>query len=142
MYGDSKEFYKAVGTMDTQIGKIWNAIKYREKHFNEDWLIIITTDHGRDEKTGKGHGGQTERQRNTWIVTNYHNLNNYAQYCQPAIVDIMPTIARYMNINISSKKIREINGIPLLGKVSIGDIPKRNTFSELSINSTSFHATL
>lgn len=122
MYGDSKEFYKAVSMLDTQIGKIWNAIKYRRKHFNEDWLIIITTDHGRDENTGKGHGGQTERQRNTWIVTNYHNLNNYAQCCQPAIVDIMPTIARFMNITISPERIREMDGIPLLGKVSIADI--------------------
>lgn len=122
MYGDSKEFYNAVSMMDNQIGKIWNAIEYRKKHFNEDWLIIITTDHGRDEKTGKGHGGQTQRQRNTWIATNYHDLNNYAQYYQPAIVDIMPTIARFMNINIPAGRMRETDGIPLIGKVSIADV--------------------
>jgi len=122
MYGESKEFYNAVSMMDNQIGKIWNAIEYRKKHFNEDWLIIITTDHGRDEKTGKGHGGQTQRQRNTWIATNYHDLNNYAQYYQPAIVDIMPTIARFMNINILAGRMRETDGIPLIGKVSIADV--------------------
>ncbi len=127
MYGDSKKFYDAVGMMDNQVGKIWNAIQYRKKHFNEDWLIIITTDHGRDEQTGKGHGGQTPRQRNTWIVTNYRNLNNYAQYYQPCIIDIMPTIARFMNVNLSVKRAREIDGIPLIGKISIANV-SINTF--------------
>ncbi len=122
MYGDSQKFYDAVSIMDKQIGKIWDAVQYRKKHFKEDWLIIITTDHGRDEQTGKGHGGQSQRQRNTWIVTNYHNLNNYALYYQPAIVDIMPTIARFMNINISAERMREVDGIPLIGKVSIADV--------------------
>ncbi len=122
MYGDSKEFYKAAEMMDTQIGKIWNAVQYRQKHFNEDWLIIITTDHGRDENTGKGHGGQSARQRSTWIVTNYPGLNNYAQYYQPAIVDIMPTIARFMDIKIPVERMREIDGIPLMGRVSIADM--------------------
>lgn len=121
-YGDSKKFYDAVTMMDNQVGKIWNATQYRKKHFKEDWLIFITTDHGRDEQTGKGHGGQTPRQRNTWIVTNYPDLNNYAKFYHPAIVDIMPTIARFMNINISTEKLREIDGIPLIGKVSIADM--------------------
>lgn len=134
MYGDSKQFNDAVSMMDAQIGKIWNAVQYREKHFNEDWLIIITTDHGRDEQTGKGHGGQTPRQRNTWIVTNYHNLNNYAQSYHPAIVDIMPTIARFMNINIPEERMREIDGIPLIGKVSIADIKLKNVNDFIDIS--------
>ena len=120
-YGDSQKFYDAVSMMDKQIGKVWSAVEYRKKHFNEDWLIIITTDHGRDEQTGKGHGGQSQRQRNTWIVTNYHNLNNYAQYFRPAIVDIMPTVARFMNINIPTDKMREVDGTPLIGKVSVAE---------------------
>ncbi len=122
MYGDSKNFYNAVSMMDAQIGRIWKVIQYRKEHFKEDWLIIITTDHGRDEQTGKGHGGQTQRQRSTWITTNYHNLNNYAHYYKPAIVDIMPTIARFMNINIPAEKFRETDGIPLIGKVSVADM--------------------
>lgn len=129
MYGDSKQFYDAVGIMDNQIGKIWNAVQYRKKHFSEDWLMVITTDHGRDENTGKGHGGQTPRQRSTWIVTNYHNLNNYAQYYCPGIVDIMPAIARFMNIKIPEERLREIDGIPLIGKVSIADV-RLNCFQD------------
>ncbi|MCW3105610.1 MAG: nucleotide pyrophosphatase [Segetibacter sp.] len=122
MYGDSPQFYKAVELMDAQVGRIWKAIEYRRKNLKEDWLVFVTTDHGRDEKTGKGHGGQTPRQRNTWIVTNGANLNNYAQYYQPGIVDIMPTITRFMNINIDKKRAWEIDGTPLTGPVSVAEI--------------------
>ncbi len=118
MYGDSPQFYKAVELMDAQIGRIWDAIQYRRKQFDEDWLIFITTDHGRDEKTGKNHGGQTPRQRNTWLVTNLADLNNYARFYQPAIVDIMPTICRLLNISTDKKGAWEIDGTPLTGLLS------------------------
>ncbi|MBD0367990.1 MAG: alkaline phosphatase family protein [Flavisolibacter sp.] len=118
-YGDSPEFYAAVEKMDDQMGRIWQAIEYRQKNFKEDWLIFITTDHGRNEQTGKGHGRQSERQRSTWMVTNYKKLNTYAQYYKPGIVDIMPSIANFMNMDIPPAIKREIDGVPLIGKVSI-----------------------
>ncbi|MDO3640601.1 hypothetical protein [Mucilaginibacter sp. L3T2-6] len=34
---------------------------YREKHFNEEWVIFVTTDHGRSEDNGRNHGGQSKR---------------------------------------------------------------------------------
>ncbi|MBD1395342.1 alkaline phosphatase family protein [Mucilaginibacter glaciei] len=118
-YGDSPQYYKAIEMMDAQVGKIWDAIQYRQKNFNEDWLIFITTDHGRDEKTGRGHGGQSDRQRSTWMVTNAKGFNSYEKYYRPGIVDIMPTIARFMNIDIPINFKREIDGTTLTGPVSV-----------------------
>lgn len=121
MHGDSPEFYTAVKMMDKQMGKLWDAITYRQKNFAEDWMIIITTDHGRDEKTGRDHGGQSARQRGTWMVTNYKDLNNYARYYEPAIVDIMPTVARFLNVTIPVSTAREVDGVPLIGKVAVAN---------------------
>ncbi|EHQ27747.1 alkaline phosphatase family protein [Mucilaginibacter paludis] len=118
-YGDSPEFDKAIDLLDKQVGKIWDAINYRQKNFKEDWLIVITTDHGRDEKTGRGHGGQSERQRTTWMVSNYKNLNTYAQYFDLAIVDIMPSIARYLDVKLPESVTQEIDGTPFIGPVSV-----------------------
>jgi hypothetical protein len=118
-YGDSPQMETAVKFLDIQLGKLYEAIQYREKNFNEEWLLTITTDHGRDEESGKGHGGQSLRQRSTWMVSNYRNLNTYAKIYDPAIVDIMPSIARFMNINIPRLVMREIDGTPLIGPVSI-----------------------
>ncbi|SEO31954.1 Type I phosphodiesterase / nucleotide pyrophosphatase [Mucilaginibacter gossypiicola] len=118
-YGDSPEFYKAVSMLDIQMGKLWDAITYRQKNYKEDWLIVITTDHGRDERTGKGHGGQSERQRSTWMVSNYKNLNTYAQYFDVSIVDIMPSIARYLDVKLPESVKQEIDGTPFIGPVSV-----------------------
>ncbi|MEP7319525.1 MAG: alkaline phosphatase family protein [Panacibacter sp.] len=115
-YGDSKQFYSAVEMMDVQVSRIWQAIQYRQKNFKEDWTIFITTDHGRDSVGG--HGGQSDRERTTWIVTNAKDLNNYFHHQKPGIVDIMPTIASLLNIVIPKEQLTEIDGIPLTGKLS------------------------
>ena len=119
MYGDSPAFYKAINYMDEQVGRIWNAIEYRRQNFNEDWLIIVTTDHGRDSATGKNHGGQSAREKTGWILTNAKGLNDRFKKQQGSIVDIMPTIARFMEINIPLDIAREVDGMPLTGTLSV-----------------------
>lgn len=118
MYGDSPEFYRAVEMMDNQVGRLWSAIQYREKNFKEDWAIYITTDHGRSASNGKGHGGQSNRERATWIVTNAKGLNNYFKTGNPGVVDIMPSLASFLNITIPKEQLMEIDGIPLTGNIS------------------------
>ncbi|RYX85771.1 alkaline phosphatase family protein [bacterium] len=118
MYGDSPQFNEAVTLADQKIGYIWQAIQYREKNFDEDWLIVITTDHGRDEQTGKGHGGQSDRQRSGWLFTNAKGLNAAFKAPQASIVDIMPTMLRFLNVKAPKQTLWEVDGNPLTGKVS------------------------
>ncbi len=131
-YGDSEKFYQAVRTMDDQMGRLWQAIKYREKEFNEDWLVVITTDHGRDAKTGQGHGGQSDRERNTWIVTNAKNRNVQFQ-STPGIVDIMPTLARHLDLSLPKEQAFEIDGIPFTGPLSIIQPTAKKHGTQLSL---------
>lgn len=127
MYGDSPQFHDAVKMMDTQVGKILEAIAYRKKHYHEDWLLILTTDHGRSEKDGKGHGGQSVRQRTTWMASNYKNFNPYVRYYNPAIVDILPSIANFLGMSIPEQVAKEQDGVPLIGSISVGNL-KANYF--------------
>lgn len=117
-FGDSEQFHKAIQMMDDQMGRIWKSVGYREKNFNEDWLMVVTTDHGRDAKTGKGHGGQSDRERSTWIVTNAKGLNSNFK-ATPGVVDIFPTVARHMDINIPKEQAFEVDGVPFTGKLSV-----------------------
>ena len=119
-HGNSKQMDDALLKTDKQIQRIWNAIQYREKNFNEEWQIWITTDHGR-ENNGYHHGGQTQRERTTWIITNAKGLNERFKKQQPAIVDIMPSIASFLKVNIPRDKLMEVDGIPLTGKLSATD---------------------
>lgn len=117
-FGDSPQLNQAIEYVDNQIGKLWNSIEERQKKLKEDWLIIITTDHGRDAKTGKNHGGQSDRERTTWIATNAAQLNSYFKNEQPAIVDIMPTIAHFLSVKIPQDKAFEIDGVALNKAIS------------------------
>jgi predicted AlkP superfamily pyrophosphatase or phosphodiesterase len=119
-HGNGKQMDDALLKTDKQIQRIWNAIQYREKNFNEEWQIWITTDHGR-ENSGYHHGGQTQRERTTWIITNAKGLNERFKKQQPAIVDIMPSIASFLKVEIPRDKLMEVDGISLTGKISATD---------------------
>jgi hypothetical protein len=116
-HGNSLQLDNAVLLMDKQIQRLWQAIQYRKKNFREEWVIYITTDHGREE-SGYHHGGQSSRERTTWMVTNAKDLNERFKKQQPAIVDIMPSIASFLNIRIPKNRLMEIDGVALTGKLS------------------------
>lgn len=117
-FGDSEEMYEAVRLADAQVGKVWKAIKAREAQ-GEDWMIAITTDHGRDSISGKDHGGQSLRERTTWMVTNADNLNQRYTDGAPPVIDITPSILRHMGIPLPETVRREMDGTPFIGEVSL-----------------------
>lgn len=132
-YGDSDRFYKAIGIMDDQIGRLWQAIQYRQKTYHEDWQIFITTDHGRTAENGKNHGGQSDRERATWMVTNAKKLNNQFTKNTPAIVDIMPTLARHLQLTIPKEQAFELDGTPLTGSLSISTPTARKEGTKITL---------
>ena len=118
-YGDGDIYYNALRTADQQIGNIWQAIKEREENYNEDWLLIVTTDHGRSLPDGKHHGGHSERERTIWFATNEEDTNLHFSASKPAIVDLYPTISRHMNFDLPDQLEKELDGVPLIGDVSV-----------------------
>ncbi|WP_266362625.1 alkaline phosphatase family protein [Tellurirhabdus rosea] len=137
-FGDSPQLQAAVEKIDAQLGRLSRAIRARQRSFAEDWLLVITTDHGRDAKTGFNHGGQSERERTTWIISNKPELNAYGRQVQPGIVDLMPTIARHLRLRIPAEVAREIDGVPLTGPVSLADPQVTLESDSLHIRWTSF----
>ena len=106
---------------DALIGKIWEAVQYREKNYNEEWLIIVTTDHGRDIM-GYGHGGQTERERTIWMATNLKDVNKQFTPNSLSHVDINPTICRFMGFTLPQDVNFEVDGTSFYGKRDISDL--------------------
>ena len=108
-YGDSIEFEQAVIQMDERINVIWLGVQARREAHDEDWLMIVTTDHGRDAITGRTHGGQSERERTIWMATNSQRLTPDF-YAMPEIVDIYPSIATHLGITIPEQVARHLDG--------------------------------
>lgn len=67
-FGNQNENYKkACVDADSYGYSIIKTIEERATYNEEDWLIIIATDHGGTEY---GHGGQTNYERMTWLACN------------------------------------------------------------------------
>ncbi len=136
-FGDSPQFYDAVLKADKQIGKVWHAVKEREENYHEDWLIIVTTDHGRDKETGRDHGGQSDRERSTWIVTNARQRNELSNQ-KPGIVDIFPSIANHLKLTIDNNVANEIDGVPFIGSLDFANLKAEKNGSKIILSWTSF----
>ena len=102
---------------DRQIGQIWEAVRYREEHFGEEWMVVVTTDHGRTEN-GYGHGGQSARERTTWVATT-RPVNSHFHSPGLAITDIAPSICRFMGFDVPRDVLWEQDGMPFIGQVDI-----------------------
>ena len=107
--GDGEAFDAAVVEMDANVGRIWRAVKARQANLSEDWLVIVTTDHGRDALTGRDHEGHSERERTIWIATNSQRLTPGFDE-MPEIVDIYPSIATHLGITIPEQVARHLDG--------------------------------
>jgi predicted AlkP superfamily pyrophosphatase or phosphodiesterase len=111
--GDGEAFDAAVQHADALVGCIWKSVKQREAR-GEDWMIVVTTDHGRDAVTGKDHGGQSARERTTWIATNNPRVDARFKSGTSAIIDIAPSILQYMGIAAPPEVAREMEGVSFL----------------------------
>jgi hypothetical protein len=118
-HGETEVMFDAIRAADRQVGRIWEAVRHRMEHYHEEWLVIVTTDHGRRLPDGRGHGGQSARERTIWIVTSIPGTNRYFSEARPGAVDIYPTISRFMGIDLPAGLEKELDGVPLIGEVSI-----------------------
>ena len=107
--GDGPELDQAVVEMDARLSLVWSAVQARQKGFDEDWLVIVTTDHGRDPLTGRSHGTHSKRERTIWMATNSQRLTPDF-YSMPEIVDIYPSIATHLGITIPEQIARHLDG--------------------------------
>lgn len=131
-FGDGQEMEDAVKKADYQVKRIWEAVKKRTRQHSEDWMIVITTDHGRNAEDGKSHGKQSERERTTWIVTNNKHLNPRFDK-KTAIVDIMPSILRHINLEVPASIQSEMDGTAFVGDVSIDNLEVKAQKGKLEV---------
>lgn len=58
-------YLNAISHVDSHIGELVRAMRARPKFAEEEWLVLITTDHG---GRGNAHGGDSEVERNIWLI--------------------------------------------------------------------------
>lgn len=103
---------------DSLLRPVWEAVKERQKNHDEDWLVIVTTDHGR-MYNGTHHGGQSPTERTIWISTNLKKRNGEFGRETLSHVDILPTICKWMDFKLPREVSFELDGTPFYGPEDI-----------------------
>lgn len=62
----SAKYSDAIGRVDAHVGTLVDDIRFRHNRFGEDWLVVITTDHGHVDQGG--HGGDSAEERASWVI--------------------------------------------------------------------------
>lgn len=68
---NNPNYIKAIEEVDKAIGEVVEAMKSRENYTNEEWIVVLTTDHG---GIGTSHGGNSEEERVVFFIVNGHNV--------------------------------------------------------------------
>jgi len=59
------QYVNSIQLTDTYVGEILTAMKNRSNYSNEDWLVVVTTDHG---ATDTSHGGGNLSERDIFSI--------------------------------------------------------------------------
>jgi predicted AlkP superfamily pyrophosphatase or phosphodiesterase len=91
----SADYRAAVETADRQVGRLVEALRGRPDY--EDWLILVSTDHGR--RDDGGHGGESVEERTIFFLASGPSVVGIAAAAErPRIVDVAVTALAHLGI--------------------------------------------
>jgi hypothetical protein len=70
---DVPQYISTLEAVDTSIGVMLDALDSRSSRDGENWLIILTTDHG---GLGRSHGGNSIDERNVFFIASGDHVEN------------------------------------------------------------------
>lgn len=109
-YGsESPLFTAALEKQDERIGNFLAAIDARETRAQENWNIIITSDHGH-LPTG-GHGGTHPTERATFVIAAGDDFEDRGEVHNVNVSDIAPTVLGFAGIDIDPSW--GLDGVPI-----------------------------
>ncbi len=94
----SAEYRAAVETADRQVGMLLDALRRRPEYAREDWLILLSTDHGRTDDGG--HGGESPAERNIFFLASGPSVRAGPIEGVPHIVDVAVTALTHLGVAI------------------------------------------
>jgi len=80
-------YIAAIEEVDDGIAQVITAIESRPTFSSEDWLIIVSTDHG---GLGFSHGGNSMEERNIFIIVSGDRIPNVEISAPETVIEIPP----------------------------------------------------
>ncbi len=92
------EYLAEIANTDAEIGRVLDAMRERPHFMDEDWLVILTTDHG--GSADKGHSGGTPERRTIPFLVYGPSVVRGTPFPPPKNVDVTGTVLRHMGVPI------------------------------------------
>ena len=104
------EYRDAIALSDRHVGWLVDALRARPAYAEEDWLVLISTDHGRREDGG--HGGDSPEEMTIFILASGSAVRSWpAAGSEPAyIVDIPVAALHHLGVPLDAG---DFDGTPL-----------------------------
>jgi hypothetical protein len=91
-------YIQAIEQTDVRVGQIMAALNARPTRASEDWLVIITSDHG---GSGTSHGQNIPEHRTTLLVVSGQSTQVATTIPNPVtLADVAPTITTFLGVSI------------------------------------------
>jgi predicted AlkP superfamily pyrophosphatase or phosphodiesterase len=107
----SEKYLHAIEKADRQVGKIVTALEKRKNLAHENWLIIVSTDHGGSEF---GHGKNIPEHRTIFFITSGKDASRGEIRGDVNVVDVAATALVHLGIDIKDKWQLDGRGTGLL----------------------------
>ncbi len=92
------EYTASIETADDQVGQLLRALETRPTYSEEDWLILVSTDHGR--RDDGGHGGTSTLEQTIFYLVSGPSARAGVIEEQANIVDIAVTALTHLGVDI------------------------------------------
>jgi len=105
------EYRHAISLSDRHVGWLLEALRARPTYADEDWLVLISTDHGRREDGG--HGGDSPEEMTIFILAGGPATRSWAAAgsAPEYIVDVPATALEHLGITVGADAA--LDGEPL-----------------------------
>lgn len=92
-------YIREIENTDMLIGWVFAAMRSRPNFANEEWLIVVTSDHG--GAIDGTHHGNTPEKRTTLFIAKGPGVIPGTPFPQPKTVDVSMTVLTYMGVPIN-----------------------------------------
>lgn len=100
------EYREAIERADAHVAQLLAALRSRPEWEAEDWLILLGTDHGRND--AGGHGGGSPSETTIFYLASGPSVEAGRPDCPPEIVDVAATALAHLGLG--PDPVRELDG--------------------------------
>ncbi|MFF5444485.1 alkaline phosphatase family protein [Streptomyces sp. NPDC012888] len=113
----SQQYLDAIARVDALVGQLLTAVQQRPTYAQENWKILVTTDHG--HTSSGGHGGSSIAERGTFVIAKGPGIPAGSVREDVRLVDVAAIALQQVGVSTAG-----LDGVPL-------DTPDSDPFDTL-----------